>query len=486
MNAHYTDDSLALHTDLYELNMIHTYWEKGLSDRHAVFECYYRRNPFGNGYTIVAGLERIVSYIQGLRFTDTDLAYLRDLGDYSEEFLTYLKNWQFKGTIRAMKEGETAFANEPLLQVEGPLADCQLIETALLNILNFQTLIATKASELKRVAGEDPILEFGARRAQEMDAALWGARSAYIGGVDATSNTRAGKKFGIPVSGTHAHSFVQMYGDDYKAFKAYAETHKKCVFLVDTYNTLESGVPSAIRVAREMGDAIEFLGVRLDSGDLSYLSKRVRQQLDEAGFTEAKVFVSNDIDTQTMLNLKMQGAKIDVWGIGTRLITAYDEPALGIVYKLVSVEKEDGTMEHTMKLTSNVAKITTPGKKQVWRIVSKDTGRTEGDYIGFSTEQPDETKGLYLFHPQHPYINKTVTNFTARPLLVDIFVEGELVYDLPSLEDIKAHATWSLHEHWEEYTRTLNPEPYPVDLSQKLYDTKMGLIQTYQERYSSK
>lgn len=486
MDSRYTDDSLALHTDLYELNMMKTYWQKGMSDRHVVFECYYRSNPFGNGYTTFAGLERIIDYIKHLRFTESDISYLREGEHYEEEFLDYLKNWRFKGTIRSMVEGETAFANEPLVQVEGPLVDCQLIETALLNVLNFQTLIATKASEMKRVAGEDPILEFGARRAQEMDAALWGARSAYIGGSDATSNTRAGKKFGIPVSGTHAHSFVQIYGNDYEAFKAYAETHKDCVFLVDTYNTLESGVPNAIRVAKEMGDKINFLGVRLDSGDLSYLSKRVRQQLDEAGFTEAKVFVSNDIDAHTMLNLKMQGAKIDVWGIGTRLITAYDEPALGIVYKLVAVEDEAGVMKNTMKLTSNAAKITTPGKKQVWRILSNETGKSEGDYIGFHDEQPDQERELFMFHPQYTYINKTVRNFTARPLLVDIFVNGELVYDPPALNDIKKYAKKSLHEHWEEYTRTLNPEPYPVDLSQALYDTKVEMIHTYQDRYSSR
>lgn len=486
METTYKEDSLALHTDLYEINMMKTYWKKGMADRHAVFECYYRSNPFGNGYTIFAGLERVVRYLQNLHFTDSDIQFLREMGDYEEAFLDYLKAWRFKGTIRSMKEGETAFANEPLMQVEGPLADCQLIETAVLNVLNFQTLIATKASEIKRVAGEDPVLEFGARRAQEMDAAIWGARAAYIGGCDATSNTRAAKMFGIPVSGTHAHSLVQTYMDDYKAFKAYAETHTDCVFLVDTFNTLESGVPSAIRVAKEMGDKINFVGVRLDSGDLSYLSKRVRQQLDEAGFPDAKIVVSNNIDAQTMLNLKMQGAKIDVWGIGTKLITGYDEPALGIVYKLVSVEDDNGQMQDTMKLTSNAAKITTPGKKQIWRILSNKTKKSEGDYIGFVDEKPDEQKELFMFHPQYTYINKTVEDFTARPLLIDIFVKGKQVYDLPNLQDIRSYASDSLHEHWEEYTRALNPEPYPVDLSQKLYDTKVNMIELYTKRYSSR
>lgn len=486
MTRKYQDDSLALHTDFYEVNMMKTYWEKGIADKHAVFECYYRTNPFHNGYTIFAGLERVIRYIENVRFTESDLAYLREEGGFQEDFLEYLRNWRFKGTIRAMKEGETAFANEPLMQIEGPLADCQLIETAVLNCLNFQTLVATKASEIKRVAGDDPVLEFGARRAQEMDAALWGARSAYIGGCDATSNTRASKKFGIPASGTHAHSLVQTYMDDYKAFKAYAETHKDCVFLVDTFNTLESGVPSAIRVAKEMGDKINFKGVRLDSGDLSYLSKRVRQQLDEAGVPEAKIFVSNNLDAETMLNLKMQGAKIDVWGVGTKLITAYDEPALGIVYKLVSIEDDQGKMQHTMKLTSNAAKITTPGKKQVWRILSKDTGKSEGDYVALFGERPDLQEDLFMFHPQYTYINKTVRDFNARPLLVDIFVEGELVYELPSLEEIKQYAKDSLHEQWEEYTRLLNPEPYPVDLSTRLYDTKVSMIESLTKRFSDR
>ena len=370
----YVDDSLALHTDLYQINMLQTYWKKGMTDKHAVFEAYYRSNPFGNGYTIYTGLERVIDYIQNLRFKESDIDYLRNEGNYEEGFLTYLKEWRFKGTIRSLREGETAFPDEPVLQIEGPLADVQLVETAILNALNFQTLIATKAARIKRIAGDDPVLEFGARRAQEFDAAVWGARSAYIGGCSSTSNTRAAKKFGIPASGTHAHSLIQVYRDDYKAFKAYAETHKDCVFLVDTYNTLESGVPNAIKVAKEMGDKINFIGVRLDSGDLSYLSKRVRQQLDDAGFHDAKIIASNNLNSETILNLKMQGAKIDIWGVGTKLITAYDEPALGMVYKLVSIEDEEGTMQNTMKLTGHAAKITTPGKKQVWRIISKDSG----------------------------------------------------------------------------------------------------------------
>ncbi|MFL2077234.1 nicotinate phosphoribosyltransferase [Marinilactibacillus psychrotolerans] len=479
MNRTYTDDSVALHTDLYEINMILTHWKKGNDQKRAVFEVYYRNNPFGMGYTIFTGLERVVNYIQELRFTESDIQYLREIEEYPEEFLTYLKNWRFKGTLRSFKEGEVAFANEPLIQVEGSIVDCQLIETALLNIVNFQTLIATKAAQIKSAAGNDPVLEFGARRAQEMDAAIWGARATYIAGVDSTSNTRAAKIFGIPASGTHAHALVQAYRDEYQAFKAYAETHKDCVFLVDTFNTLDSGVPNAIKVAREMGDSINFLGVRLDSGDLSYLSKRVRQQLDEAGFPDAKIFVSNDLDAETILNLKMQGAKIDVWGVGTKMITAYDQPALGAVYKIVSVEGNDGNMHHTLKLTGNVAKITTPGKKQVWRVRSYNNKKPEGDYISLVDERPNEQKELFMFHPQYTYINKTITDYNARPLLHDIIVDGKVVYTLPTLEEIREYAMQSLSEQWEEHKRLLNPEPYPVDLSQDLYAAKVETINLF-------
>lgn len=477
----YADDSMALHTDFYELNMIYTHWKKGNHDKKAVFEVYYRSNPFGMGYTIFAGLERVVTYIKSIHFSDSDIAYLKEVKEFPDDFLEYLRNWKFKGTIRSFKEGEVAFANEPLIQVEGELADCQLIETALLNIVNFQTLIATKASQVKSAAGDDPVLEFGARRAQEFDAAVWGARATYIGGCDSTSNTRAAKIFGIPAAGTHAHALVQAYRDEYQAFKAYAETHKDCVFLVDTYHTLDSGVPNAIKVAKEMGDKINFVGVRLDSGDLSYLSKRVRQQLDEAGYPDAKIFVSNDLDPETILNLKMQGAKIDVWGVGTKMITAFDQPALGAVYKIVSVEGKDQTMHHTLKLTANVAKISTPGKKQVWRIRSYGNKKPEGDYITLSDERPDLNEELFMFHPQYTYINKTVTNFSARPLLEDIIVDGELVYTLPELEEIKEYAKKSLSEQWEEHKRLLNPEPYPVDLSQKLYDTKVETINLFKK-----
>ena len=338
----YPDDSLTLHTDLYQINMMQVYFKQNIHNKRAVFEVFFRKNPFNNGYAVFAGLERIISYLNNLTFSQSDLDYLQSLG-YHGEFLDYLRNLKMSLTVRSVQEGDLVFANEPIVQVEGPLAQCQLVETALLNIVNFQTLIATKAARIRSVIEDEPLMEFGTRRAQEMDAAIWGTRAAVIGGANGTSNVRAGKLFDIPVLGTHAHALVQVYGNDYEAFKAYAETHHNCVFLVDTYDTLRLGVPAAIRVARELGDKIKFLGVRIDSGDLAYISKKVRQQLDEAGFPDAKIYASNDLDENTILNLKMQKAKIDVWGVGTKLITAYDQPALGAVYKIVAIE--DGTGE---------------------------------------------------------------------------------------------------------------------------------------------
>ncbi|VGU99887.1 nicotinate phosphoribosyltransferase [Streptococcus pyogenes] len=471
----YKDDSLTLHTDLYQINMMQVYFEQGIHNRHAVFEVYFRKEPFNNGYAVFAGLQRMVEYLEQFQFSETDLAYLEELG-YPENFLTYLKELRLELTIRSAKEGDLVFANEPIVQVEGPLGQCQLVETALLNIVNFQTLIATKAARICSVIEDEPLLEFGTRRAQELDAAIWGTRAAMIGGADATSNVRAGKRFGIPVSGTHAHALVQAYGNDYDAFMAYAKTHKDCVFLVDTYDTLKVGVPTAIRVAKELGDKINFLGVRLDSGDLAYLSKKVRQQLDDAGFTQAKIYASNDLDENTILNLKMQKAKIDVWGVGTKLITAYDQPALGAVYKIVSIEQEDGSMRDTIKLSNNAEKVSTPGKKQVWRITSREKGKSEGDYITFTDINVNELTEIEMFHPTYTYIKKTVKEFDAIPLLVDIFVKGELVYQLPTLAEIKAYAKKEFDKLWDEYKRVLNPQDYPVDLARDVWQNKMALI----------
>lgn len=476
MSYLYPDDSPALHTDAYELSMMQTYWEKGMANRRAVFELYFRQMPFGNGYAIFAGLERVIRYIQHLKFTDSDIEYLKTTKQFDDDFLEYLRNFRFSGAINSAVEGDLVFNNEPILQVDAPLIVGQLVETALLNIVNYQTLIATKAARIKSVVGSDPVLEFGSRRAQEMDAAIWGTRAAYIGGFDATSNVRAGKLFGIPISGTHAHALVQTYMNDYDAFMAYATTHRDCVFLVDTFDTLRSGVPNAIRVAKEMGDKINFQGVRIDSGDMAYISKRVREMLDEAGFTDAKIYASNDLDEKTIMNLKMQGAKIDVWGIGTKLITAFDQPALGAVYKLVSFEDENGKMIDTIKISSNASKVSTPGKKQVWRIRDLADGKTEGDYVSLWDEDPQSEDSLFMFNPDYTYINKTVQHFDARPILQPIFADGQLVYDQPDLDTIKTNSRQHLNMLWDEYKRDLNPQIYPVDLSQQCYDQKMKII----------
>ncbi|MFA1740354.1 nicotinate phosphoribosyltransferase [Lysinibacillus fusiformis] len=482
----YADDSFMLHTDLYQINMVQTYWKDAVHQRKAVFELYFRKLPFGNGYAIFAGLKKVMEFINNFGFSKSDIEYLRGEGNYPEEFLHYLQNLKFTGTIRGMREGELVFANEPILRIEAPLAEAQLIETPLLNIVNYQTLIATKASRIKEVTGEDVVMEFGTRRAHEFDAAIWGTRAAYIGGFSATSNVRAGKLFGIPVSGTHAHAMIQTYRDEYTAFKKYAAAHKDCVFLVDTYDTLRSGVPNAIKVAKELGDQINFIGIRLDSGDLAYLSKVARKMLDDAGFKETKIMASNDLDEYTIMHLKSQGAKIDAWGIGTKLITAYDQAALGGVYKLVSIENENGEMVDTIKISANPEKVTTPGRKRVYRIVNNENGHAEGDYIALDEENIQQTERLKMFHPIHTYISKFVTNFTAIELHESIVENGKVVFEEPTIQETQAYAKENLKLLWCEYKRTMNPEEYPVDLSQACWDHKRAIIHDIKEKISKK
>lgn len=479
--ANYPDDSLALHTDRYQIHMGEVYWADNTYHRKAVFEVYFRKLPFNNGFAVFAGLERVVRYLQELRFTDSDLAFLREEG-YSEGYLAFLKNLRFTGTVRSMREGELVFANEPIMRIEAPLIQCQLIETAILNIINYQTLVATKAARIKQLVGDETTMEFGARRAQEMDAALWGARAAVIGGFDGTSNVRAGKLFGIPVVGTHSHAMVQAYPDEYTAFRKFASRHRDCIFLVDTYDTLKSGVPNAIRVAREFGDRINFVGIRIDSGDLAYLSKEARKMLDAAGFPNAKILASNELDENTILNLKAQGAKIDAWGIGTRLITAYDQPALGAVCKMAAIEDEKGRMTDTIKISSNPEKISTPGLKKVYRIINRRTGKAEGDYIALEHENPQQEQRLKMFHPVYTHIMKYVTDFEARELHHAIFANGKLVYQLPQIAEIRRFVKENLELLWDEYKRTLNPAEYPVDLSQACWDNKMRIIREVREK----
>ncbi|PAF39786.1 nicotinate phosphoribosyltransferase [Terribacillus saccharophilus] len=485
--THYQDDSTALHTDLYQINMAQTYWKDGKHNRKAVFELFFRKQPFGNGFAVFAGLERVIDYLKEFRFSDSDLDYLEQELGYEKEFIAYLRDLRFTGDLYSMQEGELVFGTEPIIRVEAPLAQAQLIETALLNIVNYQTLIATKAARIMHVLDEgDTAMEFGSRRAQEMDAAIWGTRAAFIGGFHATSNVRAGKKFGIPVAGTHAHALVQAYRDEYEAFRKYAETHVDCTFLVDTYDTLKSGVPNAIRVAKEMGDKIRFNAIRLDSGDLAYLSKRAREMLDEAGFTETKITASNDLDEETIGALKAQGAKITNWGIGTKLITAFDQPALGAVYKIVSIEDENGDMVDTIKISANPEKVSTPGLKRVYRIINRASQKSEGDYIALKDEKPEEAERLKMFHPTYPYISKFVTDFEAKELQVPVFQNGKLVYKLPSLEESRDYVKHSLTFLWDEYKRTHNPEAYPVDLSTACWNNKMELIERIKSQLEEK
>ncbi len=481
MRSNYADDSLALHTDLYQINMAESYWADGIHNRKAVFELYFRKLPFGNGYAIFAGLERMLEFLRDFRFSQSDIEYLREEVGYKEDFINYLKNIRFTGDMYSMVEGELVFANEPIVRIEAPLVEAQLIETALLNIVNYQTLIATKASRIKQIVKDEMAMEFGTRRAHEMDAAIWGTRAAFIGGFASTSNVRAGKLFNIPVAGTHAHALVQAYKNDYDAFHAYAKRHRNCVFLVDTYNTLKSGVPTAIKVAKELGDKINFIGIRLDSGDIAFLSKEARRMLDEAGFPDAKIVVSNDLDEYTILNLKAQGARVDMWGIGTKVITAYDQPALGAVYKMVAIENEEGQLEDTIKISANAEKVSTPGLKNVYRIIDLKNGKSEGDYITMHDEDPQSEERIKMFHPVHTFVSKFVTNFEAKNLHQHVINKGEIIYQNPSLVDMRNYAAENLELLWDEYKRAMNPEEYPVDLSQKCWDNKMRNIEEVRE-----
>jgi len=481
MRSNYADDSLALHTDLYQINMAESYWADGIHNRKAVFELYFRKLPFGNGYAIFAGLERMLEYLRDFRFSKSDIEYLREEVGYKEDFIDYIKNIRFTGDMYSMVEGELVFANEPIVRIEAPLVEAQLIETALLNIVNYQTLIATKASRIKQIVKDEMAMEFGTRRAHEMDAAIWGTRAAFIGGFASTSNVRAGKLFNIPVAGTHAHALVQAYKNDYDAFHAYAKRHRNCVFLVDTYNTLKSGVPTAIKVAKELGDKINFIGIRLDSGDIAFLSKEARRMLDEAGFPNAKIVVSNDLDEYTILNLKAQGARVDMWGIGTKVITAYDQPALGAVYKMVAIENDEGQLEDTIKISANAEKVSTPGLKNVYRIIDQKNGKAEGDYITMHDENPQSEERIKMFHPVHTFVSKFVTNFEAKNLHQHVINKGEIIYQNPTLVDMRNYAAENLELLWDEYKRAMNPEEYPVDLSQKCWDNKMRNIEEVRE-----
>ncbi|MEK4328156.1 nicotinate phosphoribosyltransferase [Paenibacillus sp. FSL R7-0312] len=470
---------LALHTDKYQINMMYAHWVNGTHKRRAVFEAYFRKLPFGNGFAVFAGLERIAQYIAELRFTEDDIRYLSEQEEnYAPAFLEELLQFHFQGSIHSMKEGALVFPDEPLIRVEGTIMEAQLVETAILNFMNYQTLIATKASRIKQVAPNDTLLEFGTRRAQEADAAVWGARAAYVGGFHATSNMLAGKMFGIPTKGTHAHSWVQSFPSEQEAFDAYARVMPDGVtLLVDTFDTLRSGVPNAINTAKKLeAQGKRMNGIRLDSGDLAYLSRKARQMLDEAGLQYVKIVASNDLDENTIMNLKSQGAAIDTWGVGTQLITASDQPSLGGVYKLVEIESPSGEMIPTIKISSNPEKVSTPGKKSVYRIIGQN-GKALADYISFSGEEaPRNGVRLKLFNPLHPYMRKHVEHYEALPMLEPIVVNGFQVYQLPDLNEIRRYHQEQLDLFWPEYLRKLNPEVFRVNLSEQLWNRKQQLI----------
>lgn len=465
-------------TDLYQLTMMYGYFKHGMAGNEGVFDVFFR--PKSNiTYAIAAGLQSVIDYINNLHFGPEDLAYLRSLDLFDEPFLAYLGELRFTGEIYAVPEGTVVFPYEPLVRVRAPILQAQLIETALLTFVNHQTLIATKASRVCYAAGGGAVLEFGLRRAQGADAGIYGARAAVIGGCSSTSNVLAGEMFGIGVSGTHAHSWVMSFPDELSAFRAYADTFPKaCLLLVDTYDTLRSGVPNAITVFRELRErGYEPMGIRLDSGDLAYLSKRARVMLDEAGFPQAKICASSDLDENVIRDLKMQGCRIDTWGVGTRLITSEDNPALGGVYKMAA-EVVDGRMVPKIKLSDNPAKVTNPGYKKLFRLYGPD-GMAIADLIALEEETLDETKPLRIFDPEHSYKNMLVEQFTARELLVPVFREGRQVYTSLSVAEIRAYARRELDTMWDEYRRLMQPHIYKVDLSDRLYDLKKRLIREH-------
>lgn len=471
------DRNLTLLTDFYELTMGNGYLENGLADTVCCFDLYFRKVPDNGGFAVMCGLEQAINYIKKLSFTDEDIAYLRDKKIFSEKFLDYLRNFKFSCDVWAIPEGTPVFPNEPLVIVKGPAIQAQLMETMLLLCINHQCLIATKAARIVKAADGRAVMEFGSRRAQGSDGAIYGARAAYIGGCAGTACTISDKEMGTPALGTMAHSWVQMFDSELDAFRAYAKCYPDaCLLLVDTYNVLKSGIPNAIKVFNELrAEGHEPAGIRIDSGDITYLSRKARKILDDAGFPNAKICISNSLDEYIIEDILRQGACIDSFGVGERLITSRSEPVFGGVYKLTAVEK-DGQIIPKIKLSENVTKITTPDFKELWRFYDKTTGKAIADLITCYGEEVDDTKPYTIFDPEHPYKKKTVTDFTAKKLLVQIFDKGECVYESPSATEIRDFCREQIGTLWSEVTRFENPHEYYVDLSKKLWDKKNDLL----------
>ncbi len=475
MNLIYNDAMLC---DFYEFTMGNGYFKQGKKETVSCFDLYFRRVPDNGGFAVAAGLQSVIDYIKDLHFSEEDIAYLRSKNLFCEEFLEYLAHFEFTCDVRAVPEGTPIFPNEPIVTVKGPAIQAQLLETMLLIAINHQSLIATKAHRIVKAAKGRPVFEFGSRRAQGNNAAILGARAAYIAGCTGTACAVCEQLYGIPAVGTMAHSWIQMFDSEYEAFKAYAELYPNaCTLLVDTYNVLKSGIPNVIRVQKEVLAPLgaRMKGVRIDSGDVAYLTKKTRKMLDEAGMEDCQIFVSNSLDEYIIRDILSQGAQIDNFGVGERLITSKSEPVFGGVYKVVAVE-EDGKMIPKIKCSENVEKITNPCEKEVWRLFSDTTGQMLADLIAVQGEEFDFTKPIELFHPDFPWKRKVFENYTAVKLLVPIFEKGNLVYDAPSASEIRTYCAEQTGKLWEEVARFENPEHYYVDLSQTLWDTKRALL----------
>ena len=473
-----TERNLTMLTDFYELTMSGGYFETGMQDTIACFDMFFRRVPDKGGFAIMAGIESFVDYILNLKFTDEDIGYLRSKGIFSEKFLEYLKNFKFTCDVWAVPEGTPVFAGEPLVTVRGPVIEAQFIETMLLLCINHQTLIATKAGRIVRAAGGRKVMEFGSRRAQGFDGAELGARAAYIAGVDGTACTSADVKYGVPALGTMAHSWIQLFDSEYDAFSAYAKCYPdNCTLLVDTYNVLKSGIPNAIKVFNNILKPLgkRPVGVRIDSGDITYLSKKARKMLDDAGYPDCKICASNSLDENIIKDMLLQGAQVDMFGVGERLITSHSEPVLGGVYKLSAVQR-DGEYIPKIKLSENVSKITVPAFKKLWRLYDNASGKAIADVIILHDEKIDSSQPYEIFDPEHTWKRKTVTNFKAVEMQRQIFKKGKLCAEMPSLQDIRSYCKDQLDTLWDEVKRFENPHNYYVDLSEKLWKIRDNLI----------
>ena len=471
------DENLTMLTDFYEITMANGYFQSEIVDKIAYFDMFFRKVPDGGGYAIMAGVEQLVHYLTNLKFDDEDIQYLREKNIFCEDFLTYLRNFEFQCDVWAVPEGTPIFPYEPLITVRGPVIQAQFIETMVLLIINHQSLIATKANRIVRAAQGRPVMEFGTRRAHGTAAAVYGARAAYIGGCAGTACTIADRDYGICALGTMAHSWVQMYDSEYDAFKKYAEIYPdNCILLVDTYNVLKSGVPNAIKVFKEMKP--KNMGIRIDSGDIAYLTKKARKMLDDAGLEDCTITISNSLDEYIIRDVILEGAKIDAFGVGERLITAKSEPVFGGVYKLTALE-EDGKIIPKIKISENVEKITNPGFKTLWRLFDKDHNRALADVMTLRDEEKPGKDGYEIFDPTAVWKKKKLKNFYAKNLRVQLFDKGKLVYQCPDIEDIKKHCREQMATIWDETMRFENPQPYYVDLSPKLFDMKRQLIEEF-------